>query len=206
MIGCTVGSVAINHIFYYLCTSLLVLTNFQYRKIKMNIMKRNYVKFFKRGRNRILALLTLALTGMPFCADASFNFHLTDAQGKEIILPVDETLHFYIDDNSLVVSSSGEEITLAVDDLKGIKYNPDSAIEEVADDTLPSVRVSGHSIIITCRDGALNPRGFRLYDDNGVVVMQGECKGETVIDLASHVKGVHILCIENSPALKFMVK
>ena len=172
-------------------------------------MKRNNETLFRERRGKkiltSLAILLMALSS-GVRAESTFNFHLTDADGKEIILPVDETLHFHIADNSLVLSSSGEEITLAVDNVKGLKYNPVSSVGEIPAADLPTVRLTDRSIVITSPVVGCADNSYRVYDQSGMEELHGSFGTETVIPLDSFGKGVHILCIENSPALKFLVK
>ena len=169
--------------------------------------KKKIIPLTAKGKLALVSL-PLILIGFVFRshAAATFNFHLTDMEGKEIILPVDENLHFHISGSSLVVSSASDEITMSVADLKGISYNPVSSVAELPVSSLPAVSFTESAITISFKDDSEGAKGFRVYDDKGDSVMQGECRGETMIPLSFFDKGMYMLCIENSPALKFMVK
>ncbi|MDE5887745.1 MAG: T9SS type A sorting domain-containing protein [Muribaculaceae bacterium] len=142
------------------------------------------------------------------CRGETFNLKLTDMNGMESIVSVENDLKIQVKDKSLWIFSSADSISIILDDLKEIKYERGfpSKVDNYENDH-SVIRIYNNEIVIKRYDTSIMESvNCPIYDLTGRMVYATQCQQTTIIPLISFPKGSYILKIDNHPSVKFIVK
>ena len=136
-------------------------------------------------------------------ADNYCTVHFKNAEPLKV--RITHGMSIAMDNNQLTISAEASEKQFAIDDVRAVIYNDHSGIDGgSADIRIPEIRISGHSISVKAPDH--NERTLHVYNANGMQIISKGFRGESIIDVSGLGKGVYFISIDDSNAIRIMIK